>query len=130
MFDSLILCDPAVPVLTNAKDGLFGCAQFLASNVFLEHKPPIRLPNCLLVKVPFLYPRLEHAQGSDETATVLENMGDISQIVTFCNIESLYVILDVEPLLWTRLMLEGSLGMRCHILEGEVSWDQQSHQAG
>ena len=130
MFDSLILCDPAVPVLTNAKDGLFGCAQFLASNVFLEHKPPIRLPNCLLVKVPFLYPRFEHAQGSDETATVLENMGDISQIVTFCNIESLYVILDVEPLLWTGLMLEGSLGMRCHILEGEVSWDQQSHQAG
>jgi hypothetical protein len=46
-------------------------------------------------------------------------MGDISQIVTFCNIESLYVVLDAEPLLWTRLMLEGSLGMRSHIEAGD-----------
>jgi len=54
--------------------------------------------------------------------TVLENMGDISQIVTFRDIESLYVILDVEPLLWTRLVLEWSLGVRSHIGAGDRAW--------
>ena len=45
---------------------------------------------------------------------MLEGMGDISQVVTFDDVESLYIILDIQPLLWIRFGIRGSLSSRSH----------------
>jgi hypothetical protein len=114
VFDGLVLCDPALSVLTDEENGVLWCAQLLATNILLEHKPPVGLADGLLVKVPFLDSGFEHAQGGDEAAVVFEDMGHISQIMALDDVESLYVVLDIEPFLWTRLRIEGSLDCSSH----------------
>ena len=119
MLDRLIFVDPPVSILLHLEAGFFRCTRFLASDVLLKHKPPVGLPDCLLIKVPLLYPRLEHAQSGDEPTAVPEYVGDISQIVAFEDVKSLYVILDIEPLLWTRLGISSSLRSRSHVESGD-----------